>query len=202
MKKILIILILLFPSLLFSQQKTEGDGGSKKFPYQSVRTDKLKLKALSFNKIIPDPRGEILEVEFKLHNMTDSPQNLYIFVIATFEKSFKTTSSFQSPSLEDKDHMKLFIPFPENIKNFEYAMKDSSGKDKIQYIKYPKNIKAGINPATGKMYTLDETLTFRSRHLTRYLKQFNFFNEIAVLIFDENENLMYRQLYKVRGKQR
>jgi len=203
MKRFLSLLILLIPMLLFSQEKSaENKSETKKLPVQSVNTTIFKIRNLDFNKIIPGYAGEELEVQFQLVNTMDVPIELYIFVIATYESQYKTKSSFESPSLDDKNLIKNIKVFPDDITNFEYAEKDSAGNEKKVYIKYPKNIKAGVDPATGKPYYLDEDLTFRTKFLSKYGRKYYYFNEVTILIFDTNEELLYRQMFKVKEKKR
>ena len=152
--------------------------------------------------MIPGYAGEVLEVEFQLRNMIEMPHELYIFVIATYEKSYKTDSSFQSPSLDDTNQIKNIKVFPDDLSNFEYSEKDQAGNDKKVYIKYPKNIKAGVNPETRKPYLLDENITFRTKFLSKYARRYYYFNEIAILIFDDKEELIYREVFKVKEKKR
>ncbi|HOP29865.1 MAG TPA: hypothetical protein PK293_06085 [Spirochaetota bacterium] len=203
MKRFLSLLILIIPVLLFSQDKDSNTpSGKKVFPVQAVSTDLFKLYNLSFNKMIPGYAGEVLEVEFQLKNMIEMPHELYIFVIATYEKSYKTDSSFQSPSLDDPEQIKNIKVFPDDLSNFEYTEKDQAGNDKKVYIKYPKNIKAGVNPETGKPYFLDDNFTFRTKFLSKYARRYYYFNEIAILIFDNKEELIYREVFKVKEKKR
>lgn len=197
----LIFLLILLPSVLFAQEKTESKSEKKpekkSFPIHSVRTELFKLKSMSLNRIVPTGEGEILESEFILENMTDDPIELYIFTIATCEHTYTTKSSFESPSLDDKKRIKLIVPFPYDIENFNYG-KGQFGNKEDKYVKFPKNIKSGIDPDTGKPYVLKDKMLFRSRHLTRYLKKFKFFNEFTILIFDKNEKLIYRQLFSLK----
>jgi hypothetical protein len=203
MKRFLSLLILIIPVLLFSQDKgTENTSGKKVFPVQAVGTKLFKIYNLSFNKMIPGYAGEVLEVEFQVKNLIETPLELYIFVIATYEKSYKTDSSFQSPSLDDPAQIKNIKVFPDDLSNFEYSEKDQAGNDKKVYIKYPKNIKAGVDPVTGKPFMLDENITFRTKFLSNYTRRYYYFNEITILIFDEKEELLYRDVFKVKEKKR
>ncbi|HOV07979.1 MAG TPA: hypothetical protein PK482_02575 [Spirochaetota bacterium] len=202
MKRILtLIIIMLFPVVGFSQGE-QSQKDKTIFPVQAVTTKLFTVKNISFNKLIPNSEGEVLEVEFEVENGINAPQNLYIFVIASYESSYKTKSSFESPSLEDPNEIKFIKAFPEDLSNFEYSQKDKSGAEKKVYIKYPKNIKAGVDPKTGKPYLLEESIIFRTKFLSQYRKNYYFFNEITVLIFDEGENLLYRQVFKVKEKKR
>ena len=203
MKRFLSLLILIIPVLLYSQDKAaENTSGKKLFPVQAVKTDLFKIYNLSFNKTIPGYAGEVLEVEFQIKNLIELPHELYIFVIATYEKSYQTDSSFQSPSLDDPAQIKNIKVFPDDLSNFEYTEKDKSGNEKKLYIKYPKNIKAGVDPSTGKPYMLDENITFRTKFLSKYARKYYYFNEIAILIFDNKEELIYREVFKVKEKKR
>ena len=202
MKRILIFLIALIPVLLFAQDQDNIKNDPFKMPVLSISTDKFRMTNLSFNRMVSGGDEEILEVEFMLHNQTDDPLKLYIFIIATYESHFFTTSSFQRPSLEDRDEIKVFTPFPEDVKNFQYTYKDEKGAEKTEFLKFPKNVKTGINPGTGEAYELSDRLIFRSYHPFRDLRKYNFFNGITILIFDEKEELIYRDFFKVRGKRR
>jgi hypothetical protein len=112
MKRFLSLLIILIPVLLFSQE-TQTLSGKKIFPVLAVKTDLFKVYNMSFNKTIPGYEGEVLEVEFQIKNLIEMPHELYIFVIATYEKSYKTDSSFQSPSLDDLNQIKNIKVYPE-----------------------------------------------------------------------------------------
>lgn len=201
MKRFLSLLIILIPVLLFSQE-TQTLSGKKIFPVLAVKTDLFKVYNMSFNKTIPGYEGEVLEVEFQIKNLIEMPHELYIFVIATYEKSYKTDSSFQSPSLDDPAQIKNIKVFPDDLTNFEYTEKDQAGNEKKIYIKYPKNIKAGVDPSTGKPYMLDENITFRAKFLSKYARKYYYFNEISILIFDNKEELIYREVFKVKEKKR
>ena len=201
MKRFVLILFLLFPAMIFSQdQGADGKTDFTGFPVQSVRNDSFNLINLSFNEFVSDIRGQTLEVEFQLMSKLDFKQEYYIFVVATYEKSYQTKSSFESPSLDDPGEIKLIVPFPEDLSNFEYTDKDKSGAEKKVYVKYPKNIKAGIDPLTQKPYMLEDRLTFRSRHLSRYRKNFVYFNHVCILVFDIDEKLVYRQVFQIKKK--
>lgn len=203
MKRLYIIPFLLIPVLLFSQTGEKANGTDlTNFPVQAVKSDTFTLKNLSFNKVIPGMEGEALEVEFQLENELDIDQEFYIFVIATYEKSYITKSSFESPSLDDTNEIKLFTPYPDDTANFEYTVKDEKGAESKHLIKYPRNIKAGVEKESGKPYQLHDYLTFRSRHLSRYGKKYNYYNMITILIFDNEEKLVFRQIYSVKEKKR
>lgn len=203
MKHLLISLFLITPVFLFSQDKgADNKLDLKKEPVLSIFTDLFKVKNLTFSKIQPDNSGEILETEFQIENLTNVSMDLYIFVIATYEKEYLTKSSFERPNLEDSKLIKLIQTYPDDITNYEYILKDSSGAEKKIYQKYPKNIKAGINKKTGKPYRLDDTITFASRHLSKFMKNYYYFNTITILIFDNDEKLLFRRNYIVKPVKR
>jgi hypothetical protein len=199
MKHLLISLFLITPMLLFSQDKgTDAKIDIRKQPVLSIFTDLFKLKNLSFLKMQPDNSGEILETEFQLENLTNVSMDLYIFVIATYESEYITKSSFEKPDIEDRNLIKLIQSYPDDVTNYEYMEKDSTGAEKKVYQKFPKNIKAGIDKKTGKPHTLNDVITFRSRHLSKFMKKYYYFNNITILIFDSEEKLLFRQNYVVK----
>jgi len=203
MKHLIISLFLITPALLFSQDKVaDSKIDLKKEPVLSIFTDLFKLKNLSFSRLQPDNTGEILETEFQLENNTNVSMDLYIFVIATYEKEYLTKSSFERPDLEDKNTIKLIQVYPDELSNYEYIVKDEAGVEKKIYQKYPKNIKAGIDKKTGKPYNLNEIITFRSRNFSKFMKKYYFFNQITILIFDSEEKLLFRQNYIVNSVKR
>ncbi len=200
MKNLLISLFIIVPALLFSQEKSSGGDqyDIKKEPTLSVLTDLFKVKDVSFLREQRNNNEEYLETEFKVENLTNVSMDLYIFVTATYEKEYIAKSSFESPSLEDTTLIKSIQVYPDDLSNFEYRSKESDGKEKKVYLKYPKNIKAGIDKKTGKPYSLDEEIVFRCRHYSKFQKKYYFFNEITVLIFDSEEKLVYRRSYTVK----
>jgi hypothetical protein len=202
MKRILIFLLILLPVILSAQDQENIKNDPRKLPVLSINTDRFSMTNLSFNWAVPGEKEEILEVEFALNNLIDDPQNLYIFIIATYESHYYTKSSFERPSLEDREKIKVINTFPEDVKNFEYTYKDEKGNEVTEYLKYPKNIKAGINPGTGEPYKLNERLIFRSYHPFKDLKKYKNFNEISILIFDEKENLIFRDFFHVKPMKR
>lgn len=205
MKRILIFLFILLPVIPFAQNTQDQENiknDPRKMPVLSIRSDLFTMTDLSFNWAVPGAKEEILEVEFALNNLIDDPQNLYIFIIATYESHYFTKSSFERPSLEDRETIKVINTFPEDVKNFEYTYKDEKGNEVTEYLKYPKNIKAGINPGTGEPYKLDERLIFRSYHPFTDIKKYKHFNEITILIFNESEKLIFRDFFRVKSKRR
>lgn len=218
-KHILLLLLLLYPVALLPQDnehddsKTEVTGKTKSaalYQVQPQYTNQFKIKNIYFNKIIqPNRKGELLEVEMTLINLTDDPMDLYVFVISTFEKAEKRKSSFDMP-IPPKDRIRNFVPFPDDIKNFQYPDKDIQGKIKkdrfgkniLKFIKFPHNPKAGVNPSTGKPYNLKEELVIRTYHMSKYRTNYVYFNEAAVLVFNSEGNPLFRQLYQLKGYRR
>lgn len=208
---ITVFIILLIPGLLISQDIQTGKGVDKvntNIPVQAQYSNQFTIKNLFFNKKIdPTGMGEILEIEFLLENLTDDPQDLYIFTIATFEKIEATRSSFERP-ITLKERVRTFVTYPDDLLNFSYPdldqqgnqKKDKNGADLIKLLKFPKNPKAGVDALTGKPYRLFDKKHIRTTHLSRYRKNYFFFNNLAVLVFDSEGKPAYRQLYMVKGK--
>lgn len=209
-KYIVMILMLMAPVFLFSQE--EGKKGAKavntNIPVLSQYSENFKIKNLYFNKRIDrGGKGEILEVEFLLENLTDEPMDLYIFTIATYEKKEKTRSSFEQP-VPPKERVRTFVTFPDDIANFSYpdidekgnVKKDKNGLEIQKLVKYPKNPKSGVNPLTGNPYHLKDRMHIITTHLSPYRMNYYFFNNLAVLVFDSDGKPVYRKLYVIRGK--
>lgn len=215
----ILFIFLLIPVFLFSQEKkptgdTSNNSGKTPIPsrayVQAKYNDQFKISKIYFNRRLDvRGRGELLEIEMVIENLTDDPIELYIFTIASFEVDVKSQTSFDRPVPPEK-RIKNFKVFPDEIENFKYAYKDKSGKQKKNvwgknvylYKKVPKNIKKGINPATGKIYTIKNKLVVRTYHLSPYRTNYCFFNEAAILAFDKRETPAYRQLYKLKGWRR
>ncbi|MCU0822585.1 MAG: hypothetical protein MUC95_08965 [Spirochaetes bacterium] len=170
----------------------------KNIPAGSLYSDLIDIKKVYFNKRIePAGKGDLLEVEFELVNKIDEPQDLYLFVIATFEKTGKTSSSFEAP-IPEKEKLRSFVPFPEDIKNFEYT--DKAGNVKL--LKLPRNPKTGVDAKTGKAYHLMDKLYIRTNHLASYRNNFYYFNMVMILAFNSNGDPIYRKQYKIEGIRR
>ncbi|MCP4137952.1 MAG: hypothetical protein GY754_43720 [bacterium] len=216
-KRILIALLIAIPVGTFSQSTTTGTAAgtttaatTKKstvetsIPVQAQYSNKFRIKDVTFSKKIdPTGRGEYLEVEFRLENMTDDPIDLYLFVIATYEKAQRKLTSFDRP-IPQKDRIWTFEPSPDDKANFQYpekdeegkVKKDEDGKDKLMYIKFPRD------PKKGEAYHLKGDEIIRTRHLSKYRKNYFFFNEVAILVFDKKGRPAYRQLYNLKGFRR
>ena len=203
MKHLLLTLFLLTPALLFSQDKNADTKlDITKEPVLSVQTNLFKMKNLQFSKLLRDEKGETLETQFQIENLTNISMDFYIFVIATYEKESPIETSFDKINTEDKNPIKLIKTYPDDLPNYEYTVKDITGSDKKVYQKYPKNIKAGVNKDTGKPYTLNDVVTFHSFHVSPFIKKYHFFNEVTILIFDSDEKLVFRQNYSIRPVRR
>ncbi len=209
-KKIVIIfIIIIFPCFLLSKskekkkipvkskKKVESTTKKSDFKVQSVYSDALMVKNVTFNRRTdPKGRGKELEVNFDVINKTDYHWKLYVFVIASYEKIIMQKTSFgKLKDMPEKIEIKTLDVNIGGIKNFEYQ---KDGK-KI-YIKFPKSIKKGINQETGKQYKLVEKFHVRTQHVVRYSKRFNFYNHVTLLIYDDESKLMYRQVYKILTK--
>ncbi|MDH7552965.1 MAG: hypothetical protein QHH74_04850 [Spirochaetota bacterium] len=194
-KKFLTIIMVLFTSVLLAQTTQKLD-----IPVQSLYSNQVKIKDIYFNRRVDTAgKGDVLEVEVLFENLTDNPMDIYVNVIATYEKEEKTNSSFEMP-IPEKERIRNFVPYPDDIANYEYT--DSKGKKIFQA--YPKNTKSGINPLTNKLYFLPvrDILVVRSYHVSPYRKDFVFFNYVTVLVFDKDGNPIMREVYELKGKRK
>lgn len=209
-KYILIILLSLVPALVMAQVNTGTDKGKIKtnIPATSQYSDSFAIKNVFFNKRIDTGlNGEFLEVEFLLENKTDEPMDLYIFVIATYEKVERTKSSLERP-VPQRERIRTFVPYPDDISNFTYPDTDDKGnvkknKDGLEIaklVKFPKNPKAGVDQKTNKPYHLTDSLQVYSKHLSKYRQNYYFYNNVAILVFDADGKPVFRQLYEIKGK--
>jgi len=206
---IIIALICVFPVLGSAQtqtpapvktdqvKKNETAGSKDPFPPQSVKTDEFTVSQPSFlRKGDNQGKGEILEVGFEITNNTDNPHNLYLFVIATNEETKWQYNSFKNKKITpQKVAIEYFSVSPDVQSNFEY---DSNGEKELK--KFPKDFKLGVDPATGKMYTLKDRIIVRTQHLTVYRKNFKMFNNVTVMIYDDEGKVMFRRTYAMSGK--
>ncbi|MCX8123984.1 MAG: hypothetical protein N3F66_07435 [Spirochaetes bacterium] len=194
-KKYFALCMVLCASALLAQTTQKLD-----IPIQSLYSNQVKIKDVYFNKRVDvGGKGDVLEVEVIFENLTDNPMDLYVNVIATYEKEEKAKSSFEMP-IPEKERIRNFVPYPDDISNYEYT--DSKGK-KI-YQAYPKNTKSGINPLTNKLYSLSvrDNLVVRSYHISPYRKDFVFFNFVTILVFDKDGNPILREVYELTGKRK
>ncbi len=192
-----VFLMLLLPGLLISQEnksaKADINVGTN-IPAQAQYSNQFLIK------------DEVLEVEFLLENQTDDPLDLYIFTIATYEKKETTRSSFELP-IPPKERVRTFVTFPEDPLNFSYPdldeqgnqKKDKNGADIMKLLKFPRNAKSGVDAVTGKPYHLVQKMHIRTTHLSKYRKNYYFFNNLAVLVFDSEGKPAFRQLYSIKG---
>ncbi len=206
------VIILLFSFSLSSQNKKEKKTQVrqvkkaekqviKNIPVQSLYSNLFNINKIYFNKRIDyTGKGEILEVEFRLNNIIDDPHDLYIFVIATDEIEEKIVeSSFKMPVPPQKK-LRSFVPFPDDIKNFEYPDPDNKGKTSLK--KEPKDPQAGVDPKTGKPYHLSDSIFVRTYHLSKYRNNYYFFNGVILLIYDKDGKPLFRQKYRFSGIRR
>ncbi len=228
-------MILMLPLTLYSEDKAEKPKESGKnelntilenYPPQMIKDDRFEIKNLTFGRVYDlHGRGEVLNVEFELKNMTDQTMEFYIIVIAAYTVEKRDKSSFLKP-LSDKDKilMRSFVPFPIEPKDFnklpremvnenfryEYTNEKDSKEKSWVWLRFPRDIKKGINPSTGKTYTLNENLYVKTSHLSKYRKNYYFFNEVTLLIYDaakvkEDSGFImpvYKQILHIKGKRR
>jgi len=197
-RRTFIMLALFVPvSFVFSQSDTVKDEKNKtkiEKPEQIVTTDVFGIENLSFNKKIdPTGKGELLQVEFALKNNTDSPLELYIFMMGTVEDKEWVWNTFNNRKVTlKKIIIKHFASTPDDKTQFE---KEEDGKKVIN--KYPKDFKTGINPNTGKPYILESYLPVRTELLSQYRKKYQFFNYATIYIFDNEGELLFYQNYSL-----
>jgi hypothetical protein len=235
-RKLLIIALILVPVLLYSQDNREKPGEAGKenrveavpdIPQGAIRSQLFEVKSMTFSKRVDDfTRGDLLNVEFQLNNNFGKPLNLYIIAIASYHLRRSTTKTFDAPMTGlEQEMVKLFVPFPldkndrdkehhkmvhENFKYPDSGNKDAKGEQKYILLKFPKDPKLGVNPDTGKPYRLEKNLFVRTTHLSRFRANYAYFNEVVVLIFDD-ENLTddkgnirpaFKQVYNLAGKRK
>jgi hypothetical protein len=223
-KRIILAAFILAPVLLFSQEKPAENKSEKKaedrspktvmdsvvVPAQSQYSDRFIIRNIYFNKRVDlAGKGDILEIEMVLENLTDDPMDFYIHAIASFEKVEKTRSSFERP-VPEKERIRSFVPYPEGVENFQYPVKDRDGNTKKDYFgkemielkKLPHDSKKGVDPSTGKMYHLEKKLVVRTYHLSLYRNNYFFFNEAVILMFDAEGKPVFRQQYALNGWRR
>ncbi len=203
------VLVLSAVTLLYSQEKQEQQGKDP-VPVQAQYSDEIRVKGVNFNKKIDlTGKGEVLETEFIIENMTDDPIELYVFTLASYEKFIRNETSFDRP-MPPEERMKNFSAFPGSKDNFKYIVRENDGKPKkdgdghevYEYLKHPIDFKKGVNPDTGSVYRLTDRLVLRHEHLSPYRNNYFYFNEAAVLIFDSKGRLLFRQLYDLRSWRR
>jgi hypothetical protein len=202
MRALVAIVIIFTVAAAFAQEapKAKQEKVITNIPVQAQYSNKFKIKEYYFNrKVDVNGRGEILEVELLFENLTDDQLDLYIFTIATTEKVEKTKSSFEKP-IPEKERIRNFVPYPDDLKNFEYEKAGKAGE--TAFLKFPKNPKAGINPLTGQPYHLKDKLMVRTYHLCSYKVNYSFFNNITILVFDSEGKPAFRKLYDFQGYRR
>ncbi|HPA72105.1 MAG TPA: hypothetical protein PKY31_07540 [Spirochaetota bacterium] len=192
-------------------------------PVQSYRTHIFDVEKFSISfGYEPRGYGEILTVEFGIHNKTGDDRDLYIYTIATEDVDTTGYTSFKRPQDDIRILFKNFVPFPlaaedkdkefrhMSLANFRYKMgNDVDPKGTLR--KFPRDPKLGVDPTTGKAYKLDESLYVKTQHHSKYRKNYCFFNHVTVLIFDAKEltddkgNInppLFRQVYRISGKRK
>ena len=186
------------PSAAKSEQVKKNETADSKdlFPPQSVKTDDYTVSQPSFlRKGDTQGKGEVLEVGFDITNNTDNPHQFYLFVVATYEDTKWQYNSFNTKkTVPQKVAIEYFSAVPDTRENFEY---DINGAKALK--KYPKDYKLGVDPATGKIYTLKDRIIVRTQHLTEYRKNFKMFNNVTVMVYDDEGKVKFRQTYALKG---
>ena len=202
-----VILPLLLSAAIFAQDKTgnraeTGAGEVDNLPSQSFSTYYFDVEKFSVSLGYDNfGRGELLNVEFGLRNKTDDDRELYIFAIATEEIDRTGPSSFKEIiESGDKTNFLNFVPYPvaaedankeyRHMKNVNFRFRTEKNDNSPGMLhKFPRDPKLGVSPHTGKAYELKDTLYVKTSHLSRYRKNYVFFNHVTILIFDA-KNLM------------
>ncbi len=163
------------------------------------------IDKIYFNKRIDiSGTGELLEVEILIKNLEDDPRTLYLFTIATYEVDPKNLNSSFTIPIPPEKRIKTFVPSPGPIDNFQYTLKTKKGnivKDKKGRAKF-KLVKFPIDPKKGHKIELKDKAHIKTYHISKYRANYFFFNNIAVIIFDEKGKPIFRQKYLVKGYRR
>ncbi|MCX7679773.1 MAG: hypothetical protein N2316_11240 [Spirochaetes bacterium] len=229
MKKVIFSIFILFLATTIvgqTQQNTTRavTDETVTLPIQSLRTHLFDVEKFSMS-FGYEPRGfgEVLTAEFNIRNKTDDEIELYIYAIATYESEDFDTSSFTMPRPGEGGVTILnFVPYPlaqedndvppHKMKNLNFRYKTGNDADPLGTLqKFPRDPKLGINPLTGGPYKLKETLFVQTKHVSKYRKNYVFFNYLTLLIFDA-KNLtdekgklnppLFRQVYRIHGKRK
>ena len=204
-KKIFILILLITPIFL-SGEDTKIKSEKKASPAQVIFSNKIYVKNIYMNKRIGTyGKGEVLEIEVEIENKTDTPLEFYAIIIASCEKDIIKQNSFDMP-VPLKDRIKNFVPYPCDITNFKVLKKSKNqnvnDKKNLNRYKIAINSKLGVNPETKEPYKLNKKLAFRTYHLSKYRRDFTFFNEITLLIFNADGTPEYSQGYILTGYRR
>ena len=194
-KLLIVIMVCIIPGWLFSQENTSVK--KQHIPIGSQYSHNFEISKIYFNRRIDTTgKGELLEVEMVIENQTDDPMDLYVHVVASYEKVEKTRSSFEMP-IPEKERIRSFVPYPGDKSDYQYPHPEKSGETVLK--KIPKTPKAGVNPDTGKPYHLEDKLLIRTYHLSEYRTNYFFFNEVTIVVFDSEGEPVYRQLFEIEG---
>jgi hypothetical protein len=198
-KKIIAALIIMFVSTWgFSQDTAKKAEETKKdpFPALTVKTDLFAVTMPTFSKKAElHGKGEVLEVQFEIINNTDQPHEIYIFILASYDETAWMYNSFNTKRLiPEKVFVSYFSPYPDNKDNFTY---DINGAKEIK--KYPKDFKLGVDKATGKIYTLKDKIIMDTEHVSLFRKNYKFFDNVCVLMYDDEGKILFRQTYALKG---
>jgi hypothetical protein len=176
-----------------AEEKAAGNDGDKFSPL-AVSTDLFSVSMPTFTKKVDfKGRGEVMEIVFEIVNVDETPREIYVFVLATYETPRWKYNSFGTKKMiADKTAIDLFVPVPGPNSNFEF---DVNGAKTV--MKYAKDFKLGVDPVAKKAYTLKDKIVIRTDHLSLYRKNYKFFNNAAVLVYDDEGKVLYRQLYLI-----
>jgi len=209
MKRFFSIILVFIPMLLLAQNSaqfaTTNSVETIVVPTEVKFNERFKISPIYFNKLIdPAGLGEILEVEMMFENLTDQPMDLNVITIATIEHPFpdKFDSSFEVPLMKT-DIIKYLDASPD-AENFKYPLKDESGnvkkdyfgKDMFEYKKIPQD------PKKANLIKLDDTRMLRTYHISKYRRKYEFFNAVAILIFNTEGQPVFSSYHSLDKKRR
>ena len=207
MKHKILTILLLIPIAIFAQGKEVFDDEfiDTSIPLINQYAKDFKVDQIYFNRQIDGSGvGEILEVEILLKNLTDNPMKIYLFTVATYEiDPSQFDKSFKMP-VPPEIRMKSFVASPDQIENFRYVLKtkdgkpalDPRGKQKYKLVKFP------MDPKKGHVLDLVKQAHIKTYHLSKYRTDYYFFNNVALIIFNEKGEPLFRQKYLVKGFRR
>ena len=203
MKRIFSVFLVFISTLLSAQIATMDSIETITVPTEAQFNKRFKISPIYFNKRIdPAGLGEILEVEMMFENLTEEPMDLNVITIATVEFPPKSNSSFERP-IEKTDIIRYLDASPD-ADNFKYPLKDEAGNiqkdyyghDRFEYKKIPHD------PKKANLIKLDDTYMLRTYHISRYRKKYDFFNAVAVLVFNTEGQPIFASYYTIDGKRR
>ena len=204
MKRFFSIIFVFIPLLLSAQNTARMDSlETITVPVEAKFSETFKISPIYFNKRIdPGGLGEILEVEMMFQNLIDEPIDLNVIIVATVEFHPKSDSSFEPPI--DKTNIIRYLDASPDTDNFKYPLKDESGNaqkdyygiEKFEYKKIPHDSKK------ANFITVEDTYMLRTYHMSKFRRKYDFFNAVAILVFNKEGEPIYSCYYTLDKKRR